>query len=116
MVNLFGLDISSIVENAIEQAGDVQVGVLTKADGTQIVCKGFIGAGSPARADTIATPAPGGATKMRISLLGKQFEDAGVEPEVFDTVVFSAYGSQVFTLSRLRSVDPARALYVFESG
>ena len=121
MSDLFGLDIAQIVADAIESAGNLQPGVLTKsvpgADDpddltasvpeatTSHAFQGFLADREVLRPDTLIPEAI-----PVMTILGASVDPSAV-PKVNDTV---SLGGFTFLLHRLISRDPASAVYEFE--
>lgn len=119
MPDLFGLDIAGIIDDAIVGAGGVLTGTLhkrtagTRTPGdltsgvnptdTDVSFRGFIERKTDVRlADSLVTQ-----DGERLTILGNSL--GGVEPESGDEVTIE---NQRFTITRIRSRDPAAAVFV----
>lgn len=118
MPNLFGLDIAGIVDNALQSAGGLRVGTLTRGTqttrnstnltgGTRPSTQAFSFRGFAEKRNEVRQ----GGTLVRsgglfVSILGASIE---VEPQSGDVI---SIDGNTFTVVALESVDPANALYV----
>ena len=106
MAELFGIDIASLVADALDQAGNLQPGTLIKQeDETEHSFQGFVELRTIRRADTlIVEPVP------IMSIIGASISPA-VVPDVNDRAEIADI---TYDLVRLRGRDPASAVYEFE--
>lgn len=120
MPELFGLNIAAIVDDAIQSAGGVLTGTLTKTTagartpgdltgGTNPTSvsysfRGFLDQRSEVRLNGTLVRTGG----QILSILGNSLATQGVEPEAGDTAVIEG---TTFKINAIADRDPAAALY-----